>query len=277
VLGAAVIDDVLGLLVLAVVSGAIRATATGAALSTADVLGIALKSLAFLVGALVAGRYLVPHVFRGGGRLETRGVLLCLSLAFCFTLAWLAALVGLAPIVGAFAAGLVLDEVHFAPFTRRGERDLHDLLAPVSAVLVPVFFVQMGMRVDLRALARPELLGFAAALTLAAVVGKQICSLGVLERGLNRLAVGVGMIPRGEVGLIFAGIGAALTLPDAAGVATPVINAATFGAVVIMVIVTTLVTPPALKWALARGTSAPDALPGGLRETAEQSTERNER
>ncbi len=255
VLGASVIDDVLGLLVLAVVSGAIKATATGAALSSADVLGIALKSLAFLVGAVVAGRYLVPLVFRGGGRLETRGVLLCLSLAFCFTLAWLAALVGLAPIVGAFAAGLVLDEVHFAPFTRRGERDLHDLLAPVSAVLVPVFFVRMGMRVDLRALARPELIGFAAALTLAAVVGKQICSLGVLERGLNRLAVGVGMIPRGEVGLIFAGIGAALTLPDAAGVATPVINAATFGAVVIMVLVTTLVTPPVLKWALARRTT----------------------
>ena len=253
VLGAAVIDDVLGLLILAVVAGAIRAASTGAALSAADVAGIALKSLVFLAAAVAAGRYLVPHVFRGGGRLETRGVLLCLSLAFCFTTAWLAAVVGLAPIVGAFAAGLVLDEVHFEPFTRRGERHLEELLAPVSAVLVPVFFVQMGMRVDLRALARPELLGFAAALTLAAVVGKQVCALGVLERGVNRLAVGVGMIPRGEVGLIFAGIGAALTLPDASGQPAPVVNAATFGAVVIMVMVTTLITPPALKWALARG------------------------
>lgn len=252
VLGAAVVDDVLGLLILAVVAGAIRASATGAALSAWDVLVIALKSLGFLVGAVLAGRYLVPHVFRGGGRLATRGVLLCLSVAFCLTVAWLAALVGLAPIVGAFAAGLVLDEVHFEPFTRRGERDLGDLLAPVSAVLVPVFFVLMGMRVDLRALARPELLGFAAALTLAAVVGKQVCSLGVLERGVNRLGVGVGMIPRGEVGLIFAGIGASLQLPAAGGAAEPVVNSATFGAVVIMVIVTTLVTPPALKLVLGR-------------------------
>jgi Kef-type K+ transport system membrane component KefB len=276
VLGAAVIDDVLGLLVLAVVAGAIRAAATGATLSTTGVLIIALKSLLFLFGALLAGRYLAPHVFRGGGRMATRGVLLCLALAFCFALAWLAALVGLAPIIGAFAAGLVLDEVHFEPFTRRGEQDLHDLLAPVGAVLVPVFFVLMGMRVDVQAVAQPRLLWFASALTLAAIVGKQVCSLGVLGRGVNRLAVGVGMIPRGEVGLIFAGIGAALALPDARGVATPVIDAATFGAVVIMVVVTTLVTPPALKWALARGAHTPEPLPEALRETAEESAERHQ-
>jgi Kef-type K+ transport system membrane component KefB len=122
----------------------------------------------------------------------------------------------------------------------------------VSAALVPVFFVLMGMRVDLSAFARWELMGFAAALTAAAIVGKQVCSLGVLERGVGRLSVGLGMIPRGEVGLIFAGIGATLTLPGAGGVAEPVIGPATFGAVVIMVIVTTLVTPPALKWSLRR-------------------------
>ena len=91
---------------------------------------------------------------------------------------------------------------------------------------------------------------------MAAVIGKQICSVGVLERNANRLAVGLGMIPRGEVGLIFAGIGASLMLPNAAGVPEPVIGPATFGAVVIMVIVTTLVTPPLLKWSLARGAIA---------------------
>ena len=96
---------------------------------------------------------------------------------------------------------------------------------------------------------------FAAVLTLAAIIGKQICSLAVLERGLNRLAVGLGMIPRGEVGLIFAGIGATLVLPNAQGINEPVIGAATFGVVVIMVIVTTLVTPPALKWTLQRSQS----------------------
>jgi Kef-type K+ transport system membrane component KefB len=110
----------------------------------------------------------------------------------------------------------------------------------------------MGMKVDLRVFARPQLLGFAAALTLAAIVGKQICALAVAERGLNRLAIGLGMIPRGEVGLIIAGIGATLMLPNASGVNEAVIGPATFGAIVIMVIITTLVTPPLLKWSLGR-------------------------
>ena len=258
ILGAAVIDDVMGLLILAVVAGAIRASAAGGALADADVAWIAAKSISFLVGALLVGHFVVPHLFRGVGRFRSRGVLLTVSLAFCFFLAWVAAGVGLAPIVGAFAAGLVLDEAHFEPFSGRGERGLEDLLAPVSAVLVPVFFVQMGMRVDLGAFARWELLGFAAVLTAAAVVGKQVCALAVVERGINRLSVGLGMIPRGEVGLIFAGIGASLTLPNAHGVPEPVIGPAVFGAVVIMVIVTTLLTPPALKWSLQRAPAAPE-------------------
>jgi Kef-type K+ transport system membrane component KefB len=252
ILGAAVIDDVMGLLILAVVAGAIRASAAGQALALADVGVIALKSIAFLTGAILVGQYVVPHLFRGAGRLESRGVLVSFAVAFCFLLAWTAAAVGLAPIVGAFAAGLVLDEAHFESFVRRGERQVTELLAPVSALLVPVFFVLMGLKVDLRAFANVKVLGFAVVLTGAAIVGKQVCSLGVMRRGVNRLAVGLGMIPRGEVGLIFAGIGATLMLPDAQGVGQPVIGAATFGAVVIMVVVTTLVTPPALKWALER-------------------------
>ncbi|HEU4597209.1 MAG TPA: cation:proton antiporter [Pyrinomonadaceae bacterium] len=253
VLGAAVIDDVLGLLILAVVAGAIRASAAGEALAMSGVIFIALKSLAFLAGALVVGQFVVPRLFRGAGRLESRGVLVAFAVAFCFLLSWAAASVGLAPIIGAFAAGLVLDEVHFEAFLRRGEHPLHELLAPVSALLVPIFFVLMGLKVDLRVFGRVEVLGFAAVLTLAAIVGKQVCSLGVLERGLNRFAVGLGMIPRGEVGLIFAGIGATLMLPNAEGVPVPVVGAATFGAVVIMVVLTTLVTPPVLKWSLTRG------------------------
>jgi Kef-type K+ transport system membrane component KefB len=252
ILGAAVIDDVMGLLVLAVVAGAIRATATGGTLAFADVALIALKSVAFLAGALLVGRYVVPHVFRGAGRLESRGVMVTFAVAFCFLLAWAAARVGLAPIVGAFAAGLVLDEVHFETFVKRGEQRLDELLAPVSALLVPIFFVLMGLKVDLRVFGQRGVLGFAVVLTLAAIIGKQACSLGVVERGLNRLAIGLGMIPRGEVGLIFAGIGATLMLPDAQGVGVPVIGAQTFAAVVIMVIITTLVTPPVLKWSLAR-------------------------
>ncbi len=254
ILGAAVIDDVLALLVLAVVAGAIRAAGTGGVLSILDTGVIALKSIAFLIGSIVIGLFLVPRVLRGAGRLETRGVLLTLAISFCLFLAWAAAKVGLAPIVGAFAAGLILDEVHYKPRGGRQERDLHDLLQPVSTVLVPIFFVLMGLKVDLRLFGQVGILGFALALTVAAIIGKQICALGVVERGINRLAVGLGMIPRGEVGLIFAGIGATLMLPSAAGVNEPVISSAIFGAIVIMVIITTLLTPIALKWSLAKGT-----------------------
>ncbi|MCI0486535.1 MAG: cation:proton antiporter [Blastocatellia bacterium] len=278
ILGAAVIDDVLGLLILAVVAGAIRAAAVGAALSGIDVVIIAVKAIVFLLGAVAIGHYVMPHLFRNAGRLESRGVLLALAIAFCFLLAWVASLVGLAPIVGAFAAGLVLDEIHFESFRRKGEQSLEDLLAPVSTLLVPIFFVLMGLKVDLSAFARPELLGFAAVLTVAAIIGKQVCSLAVVESKINRLAIGLGMIPRGEVGLIFAGIGASLTLPNAQGVSEPVINAATFGAVVIMVIVTTLVTPPALKWSLSRTPLGPEEERSeSMRKVAEDSASRTSR
>ena len=252
VLGAAVIDDVLGLLLLAVVAGAISASASGGVLSMTGVGLIALKAIVFLVVSIAIGYKLVPRMLRGAGRFETRGVLLTLAISFCLFLAWASTKVGLAPIVGAFAAGLVLDEVHYKPKDGRSERDLSDLLQPVSTVLVPIFFVLMGLKVDLRYFARLDILGFALVLTLAAIAGKQICGLGVVERGVNRVAIGIGMIPRGEVGLIFAGIGATLMLPSASGAVEPVINSATFGAIVIMVIITTLVAPPGLKWSLAR-------------------------
>src|SRR5215213_8929679 len=268
ILGAAVIDDVLALLVLAVVAGAIKAAGTGGALSMLDIRVIALKSVAFLIGSIVIGLFLVPRMLRGAGRLETRGVLLTLAISFCLFLAWAAAKVGLAPIVGAFAAGLILDEVHYKPRGGRQERDLHDLLQPVSTVLVPIFFVLMGLKVDLRLFARLDILGFALVLTLVAILGKQICALGVVERGINRLAVGLGMIPRGEVGLIFAGIGATLMLPSATGVDQPVISSAIFGAVVIMVIITTLLTPIALKWSLARKTTRKGKNHGSKKRSA---------
>ena len=133
------------------------------------------------------------------------------------------------------------------PFTGRGEEPLEVLVRPITSFLAPIFFVLMGMRTDLGAFAGPGVLGLAAALTVAAIAGKQACSLGVLSPGIDRLSIGIGMIPRGEVGLIFANIGLGLTLHGAA-----VIDRATFSAVVAMVIVTTMVTPPALKWSLSR-------------------------
>jgi len=245
ILGAAVIDDVLGLIMLAILSGVIGAQSAG----------VNLAWTGFVVAAFIVNRIVVIPLFRGAGRFESRGVLLTISLAFCFLLAWAATMAGLAAIVGAFSAGLLLDKAHFKSFAARGERTLHELVAPVSFVLTPIFFVLMGLHVDLRELVRPGLFGFALVLTLVAIVGKQVCSLGVVERGLNRLAVGLGMVPRGEVGLIFAGIGSSLVFRNAAGAMEPVIDSSTFGAIVIMVIVTTLITPPALKWALTRGDS----------------------
>ncbi len=248
VLGAAVLDDVLGLVILAVVSGIIAAANAGGSIATSDVVVIVLKATAFLVGAIVVGSWLSPKVFRLASRLRIRGLLLTVSLTFCFLLAYLANVIELAPIVGAFAAGLVLDEVHYRDFLDRGDHSVEELLRPINTFLVPVFFVLMGIKVDLSTFGQVEVLGFAALLSLAAIAGKMICALGVVEKGLDRLSVAVGMVPRGEVGLIFAGIGAALILHG-----EPVISGTIFSAVVIMVIVTTLITPPLLKITLARG------------------------
>ncbi len=241
ILGAAVIDDVLGLVVLAVVAGLVTAVDTGQPMGVLPVLTIVGKAVAFLAGAVVIGTLLSPRVFRVAARVRGEGVLLGVALAFCFLVSALAGLAGLASIVGAFAAGLVLEPVHYAVLREREEHSLEDLIRPVATFLVPVFFVQMGARVDLGVFATWDSLVLAAALTLAAVLGKQACSLAVSGRGVDRWAVGLGMIPRGEVGLIFASIGVGLTLDG-----RPVIDGTAYSALVIMVIVTTLVTPPLL-------------------------------
>lgn len=246
ILGAAVIDDVLGLIVLAVVSGIIGAAAGGSSLAPIAVAAIVAKAVAFLAGALVIGSLLSPRLFRSALALHSRRVVLTLSLAFCFALAYLALRAGLAPIVGAFAAGLVLEDVHFEGHRNRGEPPLHESLEPLTALLVPVFFVRMGMLVDLRSFASGSVLGFAALLTLAAVLGKLACG-AVAPKGVSRLTLGLGMMPRGEVGLIFAGIGAQLVLNG-----RPVVDAGTYAAAVFMVVATTILTPPLLLWSLRR-------------------------
>jgi Kef-type K+ transport system membrane component KefB len=161
------------------------------------------------------------------------------SLLFAFALSYLASVAGLATIVGAFAAGLILEDVHFRAF--REDISLEKILRPITTFFVPIFFVLMGIQVRLETFTQLPVLGLAAGITVAAIIGKQVCTLGVLEKGVHRIAVGIGMIPRGEVGLIFASIGKSLN----------VIDEALFSAIVIMVMVTTLITPPALKIALA--------------------------
>ncbi len=248
VLGAAVIDDVMGLVVLAAVGGIIAAADRGVDPEISGIAWIVGKAVIFLFGSVVLGGWLAPRLLRSAARLRGGGVLLGMALAFCFLLSWIAAKIDLAPIVGAFAAGLILEGAHYKPFTDKGEYQLEQLVHPVTSFLAPVFFVLMGFKVDLGAFLDPSALGLAAARTAAASLGTQVCMFGVLDRGVRRTPIGFGMIPRGEVGLIFANIGLTLHIGG-----ERVIDTTTFTAIVIMVMVTTLVTPPLLTWSLRRG------------------------
>jgi len=254
ILGAAVIDDVLGLIVLATVSGMIKAANAGTSMGVGAVAWIAGKAVLFLVVSIVIGLWFAPRMFKVATKLRSRGLLLPLSLSFCFLLAYLSEMAGLAPIVGAFTAGLILEDVHYEELATREKHSMADLLHPLIGLLLPVFFVLMGLKVDLRAFADTSVLGFAGLLTVAAIVGKLTCAGGVLGSGVDRLGVGLGMIPRGEVGLIFAGIGTTLAIGG-----HPVVTPAIYSGVVIMVMVTTLVTPPLLKWRFARAPEDPAA------------------
>lgn len=245
VLGAAVIDDVLGLVILAVVSGAIAAANVGGSLSFGDTVPIVFKATIFLVLALALGVYLSPKLFSVASKLRARGVLLATGLAFCFFLSWMSNAIGLAPIVGAFAAGLILEDVHYRDFVTRGEYSLDKLIHPISEFLVPIFFVLMGMHTDLRSFGKVGILGLAASLVVVGILGKLAAGLGAVGKGIDRLSIGIGMIPRGEVGLIFANTGLALMVGR-----ERIVDADIFSAVVVMVVVTTLITPPALKWSL---------------------------
>jgi len=246
VLGAAILDDVLGLILLAVLSG--LATSGGAGtLSTLTIVGIVARAALFLGLAAVLGHFLSGPIVRLAARTGHPETMLVIGLALCFSLAFVAEAIGLAAIVGAFAAGLMLDPYGQGVRARVEDVTLSELLHPLSTVFVPLFFVLMGARVDVAALASPAILALALALTACAIAGKLACGLGVLAPGANRLAVGIAMMPRGEVGLIFAGIGATLIVDG-----QPLLAPALFSAVVLMVLLTTLVAPVGLRWSLGR-------------------------
>ncbi len=250
ILGAAVIDDVLGLVILAVVTGVIVAANAGTVLAPSEVALTLFKAVGFLVGALVLGTRISKRLFRLASHLKVREVLLAFALGICFAFAALADAIGLAPIVGAFAAGLVLEDVQYQDLRDRGEHSLEELVHPIASFLVPVFFVLMGMHTDVTAFGNATVLLLALALCVVAIAGKLFAGLGARGPGIKRLAVGIGMVPRGEVGLIFADLGSKLVVQG-----EPVVAPDVFSAVVVMVIVTTMLTPPALKWSLNRGSS----------------------
>ncbi|MBQ0105434.1 MAG: cation:proton antiporter [Armatimonadetes bacterium] len=242
ILGAAVIDDVQGLIVLATITGLIEAVSKGTAMSAMGIIMIIVKAIVFLVLAVILGQLLSKYMFKFGSKLKSDNVMLAVGMILCFLFAYIANMIQLAPIVGAFAAGLVLDHIHYRDYDKFEEKNIEEIVEPIAGLLVPIFFVRMGASVDLSTFGNPSVLLLALCLTIAAILGKQACALAVLEKGVNRLTVGIGMIPRGEVGLIFAATGSALVLNG-----QQVINPNTYSAIIIMVIITTMITPPVLK------------------------------
>ena len=225
VLGAAVIDDIIGLVILAVVAGVV----TGGGVTALGVTRIAGVALGFVALAVVGGSVAIPPLFRVIERVQTSGTLGLAALAFAFALAALAASAGSAMIVGAFAAGLVL---HPTP-----QRDaIERATTSVGHFFVPIFFASVGASVDLRALASPQALLVGGMLIVVGIAGKIAAGFAPWWFRGDRLLVGVAMVPRGEVGLIFAQM----------GLASGAISAGEFGAIMLMVLATTLVTPPLL-------------------------------
>jgi Kef-type K+ transport system membrane component KefB len=232
ILGAAVLDDVLSLIVLAVVSG----LALTGAISIAGIAWTSAKAALFLAGSLSAGIWITPLIVRRLVRANIHNVKLLAGCIFAFFLAWLADLAGLATIVGAFAAGMILNDF----FDKELEgQSLRELLSSVESLVVPLFFVWIGVQVKLETLVNRQVLIAGLALTAVAIMGK-VASGWACPKRMNRLAVGIGMMPRGEVGLIFAGIGKSIG----------VVDDGLFSAVVFLVMITTLLAPPALRWSL---------------------------
>lgn len=230
ILGAAVLDDIGGLLILAVVAAmAAAASSAAAAVGALDILWIAAKAIGFLALALGIGLKVVPAAFDASiRRIRMPGFSAALAFAFALLMGFLATLAGLADIVGAFAGGLILSQ----------SRDRHRIfedLRPLAAILVPFFFVTLGMRVDLTRMEghAGAVLAIGLALAAVAIAAKLACGLGVVGGVASRWVVGVGMAPRGEVGLIFAAL----------GLSSGLLAIWQYTALVLVVLVTTFVTP----------------------------------
>ncbi len=237
VLGAAVCDDILGLIMLAVVSGIV----VSGSIDIPEIVTVIVVSTLFLVGAVSLGPAIVRFSARIMGRLDIVEAKMFTSYLFVMVLAWAASLAGLATIIGAFAAGIVLSDSFFSEYEIAKKRSIaiRELIMPLEVILVPIFFILMGIQVKLEAFMSWPVVTVAGGLLVAAIIGKLVSGLGA-SKPVNKLIVGIGMLPRGEVGLVFAAIGRTLG----------VIDDAIFSAIVLMVMVTTLAAPPLLKIAI---------------------------
>ncbi len=245
IVGAAVIDDILGIIVLAVVASLAK---TGE-VDIFNVIYLIVSATVFLIGSILLGKYFNQSFVAIANKLQTRGNLIIPAFIFAFFMAFLGNAIHLEAILGAFAAGLVLDETD-------KRKELDEQVKPIADILVPVFFVTVGAKVDLGVLnplvpGNREGLIISTFLILVAIIGKVVTGWSIFgQTGINRLAVGVGMIPRGEVGLVFAGIGAA------SGTLDKPLQAA----IVIMVILTTFLAPPLLRLAFKQSPKEKESL-----------------
>jgi Kef-type K+ transport system membrane component KefB len=226
VLGAAVIDDIIGLIILSVVAAIVG----GESISIAHIGVSTGVAVAFVVLAVVLGGLFAPRALAFVARAPSEGTLGLIALSFAFMLAWLAELSGSAMIVGAFAAGVVLDDTP-------ARREIERATSTLGTFFVPVFFASVAARVDLHALIEPRALAVGGILIATGIVGKVAAGFAPFWFPGRKLLVGVAMVPRGEVGLIFAQL----------GVVSGAIDAGLFGAIMLMVLATTFVTPPALS------------------------------
>ncbi len=241
VLGAAVIDDVIGLVILSVVSGLVG----GAVLTLGGVATTSGIAVGFVVGAIVLGSALVPPIFRFVSRIEASGTLGIAGLIFAFMMAWLASLAGSATIIGAFAAGLVL---HNTP--QRAE--IEKATTALGHFFVPIFFATVGAAVELSTLADARALAIGGALIVVGVLAKMAAGYAPFWFKGDKTLIGVAMIPRGEVGLIFAQM----------GLATGALTSQLFSALALMVLVTTFIAPPLLAVLVNRRGNLPGDEPG---------------
>lgn len=245
ILAAAIFDDILGLILLAIVTAIVN-VGNGGELSFFSISLIFIKSFLFIFLALALGRWLVPILFGIAARFLDKGALLTTAFGLCLFFSMLAHLFGLAPIIGAFFAGLVIQPHHFASF-QQSETILEEQLEPVSTLFIPLFFVFTGMKVDLSVFTSPNSLKLGIILSIAAIIGKVLAG-AAASKNTKRLLIGVGMVPRGEVGLIFASVGISLTLHG-----EPLLSPAVFGAIIIMVTITSIIAPIWLEFLLRKG------------------------
>jgi Kef-type K+ transport system membrane component KefB len=245
VLGAAVIDDVLGLIILSVVAGIVA----GDALSFGTVGRTTAIAFGFLGLALLAGSLVVPRLFALIERIGREQTVATMGLAFALLLAVLADRAGSALIIGAFAAGLVLAKTPQAAAIRSGT-------VRIGGFFVPIFFVAVGAAVDIRSFANLDVLLFGFALIAVGIAGKVLAGFAPWWFAGRKLVVGVAMVPRGEVGLIFAQM----------GITAGVLDAGRYAALTLMVMVTTFVAPPVLRALLTTKEGAPELERGGVAE-----------